>query len=247
MKKRIDWDQRAEEGRQLGLDGRAKPVRPYIDWKGRRGEVEGLIARKVSLKDLAAHFGCDHRAAGAAIRRLGLKMDDEARVERCRAHLSVIGADPVAIAKRTASQKQTNAKTKNRLRRSRAARKQWRDAETRARTIEGLRRYRTSLPAEVAAAQGRKGGLAHTAWCPPERLEEYRALRVKLKSAKEAKRIILADVLAKERAARGRPKRRLSFDEQLAAAAAGAELIFIPHIPMPDPIRTLGGIPSGAF
>lgn len=226
MTRRINWTARSESEHQLSADGRRMPAKPYIKWKDHRAEVETMIDAKASLADIAARFGCNTQAVTAAISRMGLSIDKAAWAARCAARLAAVRHDPEVNAKRVASQKLTLALPHNRLRLARTARMQWRDPEARSRLSEGLRRYQATLPPEVRRENGRRGGSAPCAWCPAERLDEYRALRLKLKSAKEAKRIIIEDILAKERANRPRPRRR-SFEEQLAAAAAGAQLIVI--------------------
>jgi hypothetical protein len=96
-----------------------------------------------------------------------------------------------------------------------------------------------------------KGGAKYTenrlGWCPPEMRDEYRHLmRSKRYSAAEARAIIEASIPTPAAAAPA-PRRPMSFEEQLAAVAAGAALIPTFHPSRAAPEMTLGGVASGLF
>lgn len=126
--------------------------------------------------------------------------------------------------------------------------------------IGGSRAYRvrTALVAELAergetlpAADWRSvdGRLAariaarRADWLPPEWFQRHREL-VHAHGLEEAKRLVLAEIVAARRAAAERPK---IFEEQLARVAAGASLVTRVPLRRPDPAGTLGGVATGAL
>lgn len=87
-------------------------------------------------------------------------------------------------------------------------------------------------------------------WLPPGKATTYRRLTHEY-GIEEAKHLILAEVDAEKRAAaearaaeRARPK---TFEEQLAAVAAGRGLVPALRLSRPDPAMTLGGVATGAL
>lgn len=84
---------------------------------------------------------------------------------------------------------------------------------------------------------------AKLGWCPPDRRDEYRLLvRRKRYSAAEARALIEADL---KRLADQERKRPRTFEDQLAAVAAGAVLVGRVSTSRPAHHFTLGGVASG--
>lgn len=115
-------------------------------------------------------------------------------------------------------------------------------------------RIRDALAAELAA-QGQvlpkpilpgrdRTESSRADWLPADRRRQFRLLSNDVGMA-EAKRRILAEIAMAMSAAP--PKRRLSFEEQLAAAAAGARIETRVALMRPPPAMTLGGVATGAL
>ena len=84
---------------------------------------------------------------------------------------------------------------------------------------------------------------AKLGWCPLDRRDEYRLLvRRKRYSAAEARALIEADLKQIADQQRKRPR---TFEDQLAAVAAGAVLVGRVPTSRPAPESTLGGVASG--
>jgi hypothetical protein len=121
-------------------------------------------------------------------------------------------------------------------------------------------RIRDGMRAELAAQgkelpapmlPGRNAGDARrAAWLPADKLYRYRELSAEHGPA-EAKELMLAEIAAEREAAREAERERRSrprtFEEQLAAVAAGARLIARPNLTRAAPDFTLGGVATGAL
>lgn len=118
--------------------------------------------------------------------------------------------------------------------------------------LENGRRWGTqNIAAPAGSAQRRKAGrttsATRLAWCPPDRRDEYRALRKKKgMRAHEARALIEQDIAAAQRRKEVQARNAFgpSFAATLARVAAGAPLVARPILVSSAPTQTLGGVAS---
>jgi hypothetical protein len=113
--------------------------------------------------------------------------DPERRARRLEA-LRVYYSDPAARAARAARMAEWNRNLPEHVRESRRAHGRARIAKVQAAAAE-------KITPEIRAENGRKRTNTVLAWCPPEWRDRYREIKIKGKSAAEAKRIVL-DLIA---------------------------------------------------
>lgn len=103
-----------------------------------------------------------------------------------------------------------------------------------------------SLPAPILP--GRDSRAARAAeWLPRDKFYRYRELSAE-HGPQQAKSLLLAEISAEQQADRERRARRpRTFEEQLAAVAAGARLTNRLNLTRPAPDMTLGGVATGAL
>lgn len=199
-----------------------------------------------ALLERMAADGCGARAVAAALGRglrgvltyaskHGIRFDREAGYARMATAARVRHADPAF------QQKHSKACARSWTLERRAAQSHI--------AIENGNGARLKAALQLPEAQARRNaanrarGERQLAWCPKDRLDEYRCLmRTPGIRAAEAKRIVLDDIAAKERA---RLAAMTPFERQLERLRQGARLEERVYLTTPEHEFTLGGVSAG--